>query len=142
MRNQIRFGQNDNKRSLFRLQHARPDFLDGEVLSDTANVPVMRPQDVEAWRVPIMDDSDDEQEAQVVPEEPSARHTAGGDMLRRTTRAATREGRAISPSGPVGRDSGVLRQSPGRDSISTAGLHQVSRMAEQFQGLLLDQPEI
>ena len=117
------------------------------MLSDTAGVPVTRPPDVEAWRVPILDNSDEdlhpnyEQEAQVVPEEPTAWHTAGGDMLRRTTSAAAREGRAISPGATVGRDSGVLQQSPDRYIISTAGLNQVHRMAEQLQGLQLDQPE-
>ena len=61
-------------------------------------------------------------------------------MLRRATSAAAREGRAISPSATVGRDSGV-KQSPDRDRISTAGLNQVNRVAEQVQDLQLDQPE-
>ena len=74
-------------------------------------------------------------------EELSAMHTAGADMLRITTSAAAREGRAISPSATVGRNSGVLQQSPDRDRISTAGLNQVNRVAEQVQDLQFDQPE-
>ena len=119
----------------FRLRHARPGFLDGEVLSDTVTEPVVRPEEVEAWRVPVMDNSDEELhppyewEAQAVPEETYTRHTAGGDMLRRTTSAAVREIRALSPSATVGRDSGVAQQSPDRD------------VADQIQSLQFDQPE-
>ena len=94
-----------------------------------------------------MDNSDEEvhppyeREAQAMPEETSTRHTAGGDVLRRTTSAAVREIRALSASATVGRDSGVVQQSPDRDSISTAGLNEVRLVADQFQGLQLDQPE-
>ena len=69
-------------------------------------------------------------------------------MLRRTTNAAAREARESSPTPNGLRDvtasaialvDGVntVQGSPDRDSISTAGLHQLTRVADQFQG----QPE-
>ena len=40
----------------FRLQQARPGFLDGEVLTDNGATPVLRPLGVEARDIPVVDD--------------------------------------------------------------------------------------
>ena len=128
----------------FRLPAARPGFLDSEATSNTATGPVDRPLEVEAWRLPGRDDGSEdeqhppyEQEAQVVTGEVSANYTAGGDMLRRTTNAAGREARELSPIPNVPRDTSanaaldgatVVQGSPDRDSISTDGLNQLKRV--------------
>ena len=120
-----------------------------EVISDTALDTVVRPREVEAWRVPVIDDGSEDEEHppyelgdQVVTGEVSTRHRAGGDMLRRTTNAAVREARESSPAPSVPRDitpsanatlDGIntAEDSPDSDSISTAGLcgGSVSRFA-------------
>ena len=136
----------------FRLQQARPGFLEEEVLTDNGANTVLRPPEIAARDIPVRDDEADqelhppyEREAQVIADDVSTRHIAGGSMLRRTTNAI-REARDQSPVVPATTAFGStaengevrLQQSPDRDSISTAGLNQPSRAAEPFQ-VQLDQ---
>ena len=138
----------------FRLQAARPGFLNDETADELAGERV----EVDACRVPILDDTSVDEEhvpydfEQLGSGEVPSRHAAGGDMLRRTTNAAFQEtgdqsallaasdaSRHLAQSAQVN-SSGVdaVQRSPDRYSISTAGLNPMTR---QLQDLRLDQPE-
>ena len=115
---------------------------------------------MEAWQVPVRDDVsvDDEhppygQDEQMTPGEEPVRHTAGGDMLRRTANAALNEAGGQSPvigtrnpdnsPGETAASSNTkaAQGSPDRCSILTAGLNQLNQATSQLQILRLDQPE-
>ena len=136
----------------FRLQAARPEFLSDETTDERVTERVK----VDAWRIPIRDDTsvDDEHTPYDLVQSvcgglPSS-HTAGGDMLRRTAAfrepcdqtavlAAPDASRDLAHSAQVNSSGVDARQgSPDRYSISTAGLNQTTR---QLQDLRLDQPE-
>ena len=121
------------------MRQARPGFA-----------PVLRPPEIAARDIPVRDGAAEQElhppyelEAQVIADDASTRHTAGGSMLRRTTNAIreARDQSSVVPAttafGSTSENGEVrLQQSPDRDSISTAGLNQPSRAAEPFQAQL------